>query len=160
MGRRYCIKDYQEAVSLIQALVPGVAITTDIIVGFPGETEAEFRESFDFYRQMQFARIHVFPFSPRPGTEAAHMPEPVGAKLKKQRSQQMLALAVASLQGFNRRFLGRTVAVLWEQRVGGIWSGLTGNYIRVYARSRKELTNKLLPVKLVEIYKDGVWGEV
>jgi threonylcarbamoyladenosine tRNA methylthiotransferase MtaB len=160
MKRRYTTSDYQRIVSLIRQAVPEVAITTDIIVGFPGETEAEFLDSFNFCRQMQFARIHVFPYSPRPGTEAAHMPQAVADRVKKQRSQQMLALARKSAQNFNQRFLGRTVEVLWEQRTGGVWSGLTGNYIKVYARSSQELTNRLLPVKMVEIYKDGVWGVV
>jgi threonylcarbamoyladenosine tRNA methylthiotransferase MtaB len=79
--------------------------------------------------------------------------------VRKQRHQKMLALAGESQQNFNRRFLGRTAMVLWEKKAGGIWSGLTGNYIRAYVRSGQELTNKLLPVKLVESYRDGVWGE-
>ena len=160
MKRRYATADYQRAVSLIRQAVPEVAITTDVIVGFPGETEAEFRESYDFCQEMQFARIHVFPYSSRPGTEAAHMPQAVADGVKRQRSQQMLALARESLESFNRRFLGRTVEVLWEQQSGGTWSGLTGNYIKVYTRSSQDLANKLLPVKLVKIYRDGVWGEV
>lgn len=160
MKRRYNTADYQRKVSLIRQAVPKAAITTDAIVGFPGETEAEFQESYDFYRQMQFARIHVFPYSPRPGTEAALMMPTVADRVKKKRSQQMLALAEESLQGFNRQFLGRTLPVLWEQQAGGTWSGLTGNYIKVYTKSREELTNRLLPVKLVELCRDGVWGEV
>jgi threonylcarbamoyladenosine tRNA methylthiotransferase MtaB len=159
MKRRYDTADYHKAVSLIRQAMPQVAITTDVIVGFPGETEAEFQESLSFCRQTQFARIHVFPYSPRPGTEAACMAQAVADRVKKQRRQQMLALAGESLPSFNQRFLGRTAEVLWEQRTGGIWNGLTGNYIRVYARSGEALTNRLLTVKLVEIYKDGVWGE-
>jgi len=160
MKRRYSTADYQRAVSLIREAVPEAAITTDIIVGFPGETEAEFQESFSFCRQLQFARIHIFPYSPRPGTEAAHMPEMVPDRVKRRRSQKMLALATESMQRFNRHFLGRTVAVLWEQQADEVWSGLTGNYIKVYTRSREDLTNRLMPIKLVEIYKDGVRGEV
>jgi threonylcarbamoyladenosine tRNA methylthiotransferase MtaB len=160
MKRRYTTDDYQQKVSLIRQVVPEVAVTTDVIVGFPGETEAEFQESYDFYQQMQFARIHVFPYSPRPGTEAALMPQAVADKVKKKRSQQMLALAEESLQNFNGQFLGKTMPVLWEQQAAGVWSGLTGNYIKVYSRSGEELTNRLLPVRLVDIYKDGLWGEV
>ena len=160
MKRRYATDDYQRAVSLIRQAVPEVSVTTDVIVAFPGETDGEFQESFSLCRQMQFARIHVFPYSPRPGTEAAHMLQTVADRVKRQWSQKMLALARESRQSFNRRFSGRTATVLWEQKAGGIWSGLTGNYIRVYARSREDLTNKLVAVRLVEIYKDGVWGEV
>ena len=160
MKRQYSAEDYQQAVSLIRELLPEATISTDVIVGFPGETEDEFQESYDFCRRMDFARIHVFPYSPRQGTEAAQMPQKVTDKVKKQRSRRMLALAEESAHNFRRRFLGRTMEVLWEQRSkAGIWSGLTGNYIKVYTRSRGDLTNKLLPVKLGEINGDGVWGE-
>lgn len=158
MKRQYSITDYRRAVSLIRKVVPEAAITTDIIVGFPGETEAEFQESYELCRRMEFARIHVFPYSPRRGTEAVQMPHQVGSQLKKQRSQKMLTLAKESAQNFSRQFLGRTIMVLWEKQTGGIWSGLTDNYIKVYARSSGDLTNKLLPVKLVEVGGDGVWG--
>jgi len=160
MRRRYDTAGYRRAVSLIRESVPDVAVTTDVIVGFPGETDAEFRESLDFCRQMRFARIHVFPYSPRPGTEAANMPQTVPEKVKKQRSQQMLALAGESVRDFIKRFLGGTAEVLWEKKAAGVWSGLTGNYIKVYSRDSGELTNKLLPVKLEKIYRDGVWGMV
>jgi len=160
MKRRYFTADYQRTVALIRDSVPDVAITTDVIVGFPGETDAEFQESLDFCRQMQFARIHVFPFSPRPGTEAADMPQQVSASVKKERSRQMLALAKESAHSFQQGFLSRTMNVLWEQQAGGIWSGLTGNYIKVYTKNSDDLTNRLLPVKLVKLYRDGVWGEI
>jgi threonylcarbamoyladenosine tRNA methylthiotransferase MtaB len=141
-------------------MVPETAITTDIIVGFPGETEAEFKESFDLCRQMDFARIHVFPYSPRRGTEAAQMPEQVGVEIKRQRSERMLALATESAQRFSERFLNRTMSVLWEKQTGGIWSGYTGNYIRVHTRNHRDLTNQLLPVRIKEVRRDGVWGSV
>jgi threonylcarbamoyladenosine tRNA methylthiotransferase MtaB len=150
MKRRYTASDYQRAVALIRDRVPEVAITTDIIVGFPGETETEFEESYELCQQMEFARIHVFPYSPRQGTEAAAMPNQIGDKVKRQRSQRMLALAKESAQNFRRKFLGKTMPVLWEKQKGGIWSGLTDNYIRVYTKSSEDLTNKLLSVKLVE----------
>lgn len=160
MKRHYSTADYRRAVSLIRSVVPQAAITTDVIVGFPGETEDEFRESYSFCRRLEFARIHVFPYSPRPGTEAATMPGQVSAKVKKQRSEKMLALAEESAGSFRQRFLGSTMPVLWEQRSNGVWSGLTDNYIRVYTRSDDDLANQLLPVKLVRLYRDGVWGKV
>ena len=159
MKRRYSVSDYQRAVSLIRAQVPEAAITTDVIVGFPGETDEEFEQSYNLCRQMGFARIHVFTYSPRQETLAARLPQQVGDKTKKQRSQKMLALARESAQSFSQRFLGKTMTVLWEKQSDGIWSGLTDNYIKVYTKSDKTLTNKLLPVKLVDIREDGVWGE-
>ena len=88
------------------------------------------------------------------------MPNQIEAQVKKQRSQKMLTLAQESAQNFSQRFLGKTMGVLWEKQSDGIWSGHTDNYIKVYTKSSKDLTNKLLPVKLVEISGDGVWGEV
>ena len=158
MKRHYSTGDYQQAVALIRALVPGAAITTDIIVGFPGETSEEFEQSYQLCQKLEFARIHVFPYSPRQETEAARMPDQVGDKVKRERSQRMLALAKESAQNFRHQFLGKTMPVLWEQQSDGIWSGLTDNYIKVYTKSNSDLTNKLLPVKLVEVGGDGVWG--
>jgi threonylcarbamoyladenosine tRNA methylthiotransferase MtaB len=160
MKRGYSVCEYKRAVSLIRTLVPEAAITTDIIVGFPGETDDEFSESYDFCRQMGFARIHVFPYSSRRETQAVHMSGQVGDKTKKQRSQKILALSEESTRRFSQRFLCRTMLVLWEKRTNGTWSGHTDNYIKVYTRSSDDLTNKLLPVKLVEVRCDGVWGEV
>ncbi len=161
MKRRYSVNDYKKAVSLIRARLPGAAITTDIIVGFPGETEAEFSESLELCRQLDFARIHVFAYSRRQGTPAAQFPRQVSDKIKKERSQQMLALARESARNFQRQFLGQVRPVLWEQQsAAGVWSGYTDNYIKVSTRSDRNLTNLLLPVKLMRASGDRVWGEV
>jgi len=142
--------------------VPEVAITADIIVGFPGEPSAEFEQSYKLCQKLGFARIHVFAYSPREGTQASQMPNQVEDRVKKQRSQRMLALAKESAQNFSRQFLGKTMPVLWEKQSGnGIWSGHTDNYIKVYTRSDEDLTNKLLPVKLAELFnQDGMWGDI
>jgi threonylcarbamoyladenosine tRNA methylthiotransferase MtaB len=160
MKRRYTTAEYRSAVALIRGSVPDAAITTDVIVGFPGESEAEFRESGEFCRQMRFARIHVFPFSPRPGTAAAKMPKQVAEKARKERSGLMLTLAGESARVFHQCFIGKTREVLWEQQIGGVWSGLTDNYIKTYVKSAGDLTNRLLPIKLTALYRDGVWGEI
>jgi threonylcarbamoyladenosine tRNA methylthiotransferase MtaB len=160
MKRRYATAGYRSAVELIRERVSDAAVTTDVIVGFPGETDTEFRETYDFCRQMNFARIHVFPYSPRPGTAAADMPKQVTEQVKKERTQRMLAMAKESAQGFQRRYSGKTLELLWEQQANGVWSGLTGNYIKVYAKSNGDLTNKLMAAKLTKIYRDGVWGEI
>lgn len=149
MRRRYDTTEYEQTVSLIRRSVPDAAITTDIIVGFPGETDDEFEESYRFCQRMEFARIHVFPFSARSGTEAAQMPGQIDSRMKKKRSDSMLTLAEESARNFRQHFSGRTMTVLWEQRTGDyIWSGVTGNYIRVFTESREDLNNRLMPVKL------------
>ena len=159
MGRRYSAKEYDEAVSLIRSIIPEAAITTDIIVGFPGESDDEFEESYRFCKEMDFTRIHVFTFSPRPGTQAAEMEEQVSSIVKKERSRKMLALAEESAANFRKRFMGRTMPVLWEQKTNRIWSGLTTNYIKVYTKSSEDLIDQITEVKLEKIYKDGVWGK-
>ncbi len=149
MRRRYATGEYEKTVALIRAMVPKVAVTTDIIVGFPGETDEEFRESLDFCRRLNFARIHVFPFSPRAGTEAAQMPGQIPEKVKKERTRLMLALAEESIRRFREQFAGDEFDVLWEKQTGqGVWSGVTGNYLRVYKKDNRDLSNKLSSVKL------------
>ena len=160
MKRCYSVSDYRRAVSLLREAVPEAAITTDVIVGFPGETAEEFEQSFEVCRQTGFARIHIFPYSPRPSTEAAWMPQPVGERAKRERIGRMLALARESTRAFNRRFLDRIVTVLWEKQSDGVWSGLTDNYIKVYTKSSGDLTNKVLPVKLVAVRGEGLLGKL
>lgn len=149
MGRRYSTDDYEQAVARIREAIPDVAITTDVMVGFPGETDEEFAESYRFCQRMAFANIHVFPYSERPGTPATLMPEKIDKPVKKERSERMLKLAWGSAHRFREQFLGRTMMVLWEREVDdGVWVGLTDNYIRVVTRSNEPLKNWLIPAKL------------
>ena len=162
MRRGYSLDQYQRTVNLIKE-VTGVAITTDIMVGFPGESDEEFEQSYSFCQQAGFANIHVFPFSPRPETAAAGMPEQIKDKVKAERNQRMLGLSRSSRRRFCEQFLGQTMPVLWEQETNpgsGIYSGLTSNYIRVFTGSEKPLNNEITPVKLVEFHNQGIWGEM
>jgi threonylcarbamoyladenosine tRNA methylthiotransferase MtaB len=163
MRRRYAIDDYKQAVSLIRKNVPDVAITTDIVVGFPGESDKEFEETYRFCQKVDFADIHVFTYSSRPGTLAARMPEQVDDRLKTERSRRMLQLAEQSADKYRRRFLGRELVVLWENEVtpgSGEYSGLSDNYIRVFAESGETLTNQFCRVRLVRVHNQGLWGRV
>ncbi|MCX6009606.1 MAG: tRNA (N(6)-L-threonylcarbamoyladenosine(37)-C(2))-methylthiotransferase MtaB [Chloroflexi bacterium] len=163
MRRHYSVEDYRQAVSLIRKAVPDVAITTDIMVGFPGESAEEFEESYRFCQEIDFANIHVFSYSPRPGTLAARMPGQVNDRLKKERSLRMLELARQSAHKFCQSFLGQNMMILWEKEVAlgsGIYSGLSDNYIRVFTQSSEPLTNQFLPVRLVRLHNQGLWGEV
>jgi threonylcarbamoyladenosine tRNA methylthiotransferase MtaB len=162
MRRSYSLDQYQRTVNLIKE-VPEAAITTDIMVGFPGESDEEFEQSYSFCQQAGFANIHVFPFSPRPETAAAGMPEQIKDKVKAERNQRMLGLSQSCWRSFCEQFLGQTMPVLWEKETSpgsGIYSGLTGNYIRVFAHSEKSLSNEMKPVKLVEFHNQGIWGEM
>jgi len=172
MRRRYSARQFLEAASAIRECVPDVAITTDVMVGFPGETEADFQETHRLCQEVGFAAIHVFPYSRRPSTAAALMPDQVPAPVRRHRLERMLALARSSADAFRARFQGRTMAVLWEEarRRGGrtLWQGLTGNYLRVYTDAEiwaaelpgcQDLTNRLLSTRLVRAAADGLWGE-
>ena len=160
MNRRYRTEDFAGTVEMLRDRIDDVSITTDVIVGFPVETDQEFEQGCEFCRRIGFSRIHVFTYSPRSGTAAAEMLDQVDVRIRKDRSREMLHLAQSSLESFNRSFLGRTLDVLFEQRVGEDWSGLTGNYIRVYAAGSSNLNNQILPVKLVDMSDDGLRGEL
>jgi threonylcarbamoyladenosine tRNA methylthiotransferase MtaB len=137
-----------------------VAITTDVIVGFPGETDAEFEESYAFCEEMRFAGIHVFPYSQRSGTVAFKLPDQVPEPVKKQRVHRLIDLSQRMATDYRSRFVGSVQPVLWETRRDGAWEGLTDTYIRVRAESDAELTNCLAPALLTGAREDGLWGEI
>jgi len=162
MRRNYSLEQYQSTINLIKEKIPEVAITTDIMVGFPGENDEEFEQSYSFCQQAGFVNIHVFPYSPRPETAAARMSEQIKDKVKAERNQRMLELSRSCRRHFWDQLLGQTMPVLWEKETSprsGIYSGLTSNYIRVFAHSEKTLNNEITPVKLVEVHNQGIWGE-
>ncbi len=174
MGRRYTTAEYARLVEEARAQIPDLAVTTDVMVGFPGETWEEFWHSLEFIRKMQFARIHVFPYSPRPGTPAATMKGQVSGKIKREREKLVAEVGRESERAFQSRFLGRVMEVLWEtpEKQGELFlcSGLTDNYIRVFALSSRPLSNIVTSVRLVALKEDmkphedsegperGVWG--
>lgn len=143
MRRPYTPSEYAALVATLRDRVPGIAITTDVIAGFPGETETEFDESLRFVDEMRFARVHVFPYSVRPGTEAADLPDQVGAAEKKARVQRLLTVGTESEGAFVASQLGSRAEVLWESERDGSWHGTSDNYIRVQTRSPSNLTRRL-----------------
>ena len=163
MGRRYTATAFAHMVSQARAAIPGVAITTDMIAGLPGETEVEFAESLAFAREQAFARIHVFKFSPRRGTRAATMPDQAPEPAKQARSQALAALSDEGSWAFRRALVGETVDVLWEERVEtgaqesrGAWAGLTDNYIRVIMPSDDDLGNRVTSSRLTGLAGDAM----
>ena len=148
MRRRYVTGDYAKALACIRQAAPEAAVTTDVIAGFPGETDDEFEESFRFIEECGFARIHVFPFSPRPGTVAAAMPEQVDSRTVRRRIDRLLALGAECETRFRQSMAGRTFEVLFEEKRGGYWEGYTDNYLRVSRRDDADLTNRIMPVEL------------
>jgi threonylcarbamoyladenosine tRNA methylthiotransferase MtaB len=164
MARRYTTAEFATLATDARAAIPDLAVTTDVIVGFPGETDAEFAESLSSVQSLCFARVHVFPYSLRAGTPAAEMPGQVSANVKAERARRMRAIAAASEQDFAQRFVGRTLEVLWESGRQGkgdvVWSGLTDNYLRVLTRTSAPLANTLIPTRLVAMREGGLQGEI
>jgi threonylcarbamoyladenosine tRNA methylthiotransferase MtaB len=161
MKRGYSAADYASALAAIRKVLPGAAITTDVIVGFPGETESEFTETLDYCRDAGFARFHIFPFSSRPGTAAASMPGHVSAKVKKERGSCLAEAGAKAALDFRSNKIGQEADVLWEHATrSGEYSGYTPDYIRVYARSDCDITNTISPVRLAKLYRDGAWCEI
>ena len=160
MGRAYTLKEYDEALKAIRSAVPGCAVTTDIIVGFPGESEQEFSESFNYCRNAGFARMHVFPYSPRPGTRAATMSGRLSSAEMGRRVEEMGGLAWDSLQRYAQSWLCRQVEALWEGYYRAnrhVWSGTTGNYLHVLCESSDSLHNVTETVVPVRIDGDRLW---
>ena len=159
MKRKYNTARYYESVELLKKHFPGCAITTDMIVAFPGETEDEFRQSLDFIRKCRFADMHIFPYSRRPGTPADKMQGQHNNATKEARSREAIAVA----EEMRRRWLeaqqGLVMEVLFEENEGDFCTGHTPNYLKVYAKGQ-DLHNEIRSVRLLESYKDGMLAEI
>ena len=165
MARKTTPRSFSELVSAARGVLPDVAITTDIIAGFPGETDEEFSESLDFLREMNFAGGHVFTYSPRPGTGAARMKDQVKPELRKNRNHILHDALEESAKAYRQRFVGRIVPVLWESTSEmGEWGwrmeGLTGNYLRVTAFAPSPRWNEIDAVKLDGFDKHRMSGVI
>lgn len=159
MNRHYNRDEFTSLIKNVKESVPGVAISTDVIVGFPGETEEMFAESLEYIKTLGFARMHVFPYSPRTGTPAAKMPDQVPEPVKKDRVHRLQALAQEMANDFHSQYLGTVQEVLFETNNDGITDGLTDTYIRVYTDDEVE-TGELYKVRLEKLYKDGLYGKI
>ena len=158
MKRKYDTARYYQSVELLRKFFPECAVTTDMIVAFPGETEEEFAESLAFIRKCAFADMHIFPYSRRPGTPADKMPGQHNNATKETRSRAAIALAEEMSRAYREGFIGRTLEVLFEEREGEFYTGHAPNYIKVYARG-ENLHNEIRTVTVLEVYRDGVLAQ-
>ena len=159
MGRKYDTARFARSVALLRQYWPGCAVTTDWIVGFPGETEAEFRQSLDFVARMGFSQVHVFPYSRRAGTAAAAMPGQLSRAEKARRAEEAGRLAAALSESYRRGLIGSTVRVLFEQAEDGWDTGHGENYVKVYVPAAGR-ANCVETVRVTELFADGVRGTV
>ena len=163
MRRRYTPSDYARAVEQVRSAAPHASITSDVIVGFPAESEDEHQESLRLCQEMDFAAMHVFPFSARPGTSAMHLEPKVDGATKVRRAKEVLALAREMADSYRRRAVGQTRPVLWERLDSwhgeSALSGLTDTYLRVFTSPDGQRGNRITPTRLVAARDGALWGE-
>ena len=161
MNRLYTTEQYRKSVNMLRDAFPGVSLTTDIIAGFPGETEAEFEQTLAFAKEMGFAKIHVFPFSPKKGTDAANMPNQVSDAHKSKRAALLMEVSKRSGQAFVKMFIGKPLIVLFEKQLEyGFFEGYAANYIKVRTRSSVNLVNQIKVVQVDRVQGDCVDGTI
>ena len=139
MNRKYTIEVFEKGVELLRKKFSDVHLTTDIIVGFPGETKEEFDKTYDFLKKIQFYKMHIFKYSPRKGTVASKMENQIDGNVKEQRSRLLIDLSAKNEEAYHRKYLGRQVEVLWEEENHGLMTGHTKNYMKI--QKKKEETN-------------------
>lgn len=159
MNRKYDTARFYESVEALRRVFPGCAVTTDMIVAFPGETEEEFAESLRFIRRCGFADMHIFPYSRRPGTVAEKLPGQHGNAVKEERSRRAIAVAEEMNRAFRESLVGTVQQVLFETLEDGLWSGHAPNYVRVYAPG-EDLHNRVLNVHILGLHAEGVIGRL
>lgn len=161
MNRKYTAEQYIESAERLKKYFPNVAFTTDIIAGFPGETEEDFEESYKFAEKIGFSKIHAFPYSPKTGTPAAKMPDQVLNSVKNERTNRLISLSNRMADEFIEGFVGKTMPVLYEQEIAeGVYEGYTTNYIRVHSKSDKNLCNVIADTKIMSVEHETAEGRI
>lgn len=155
MNRRYTTEEFRDVTKRLRAKFPNAALTTDIIVGFPGETDEEFNTTYEFLKEIAFYKMHIFKYSQRKGTKAAVMPNQVDGKIKEERSKKLIELSNENEYNYNKKYIGKQVEVLFEEREGEYLKGHTTNYIVVKHKTDKDdLINKIAKVTVNEAKQD------
>ena len=160
MNRRYTTEQFRKIVEMLRITYSDVIITTDIIVGFPGETEAEFQKTYNFLEEIKFYKMHVFKYSKRKGTPAAKMPNQIDGNKQEERSKKLIEMSDKNEQEYNLQYINKKVQVLFEEERNGIYSGHTQNYMLVYAKSNENIENKILNVTCKRIENNNLIGDI
>ena len=146
MNRKYTTDQFRHVVELLRNAYPEVHLTTDVIVGFPGETEEEFNKTYEFLKEIKFYKMHVFKYSPRSGTVAAKMPNQIDGNIKEERSNKLIELSDKNEEEYNQKYIGKEVEVLLEEREGEYLKGHTTNYMVVKMKTNADLENTIQKV--------------
>ena len=153
MNRKYSCDEFFKVTEILREYFKDVNLTTDIIVGFPGETNEEFESTYEFLSKIKFYKMHIFKYSPREGTLAAKMTNQIDGNIKEERSQKLIELSNKNEREYNEKYIGKRVEVLFEEEKDGLWSGYTKNYVRVFVESDESLENKILKVEIKDVYE-------
>jgi threonylcarbamoyladenosine tRNA methylthiotransferase MtaB len=160
MRRKYTSSQYKDILTMVKSYFPDAAIGADVIVGYPGETEKQFLETFDLLRIAPVTHFHVFPFSKRKGTTAAKLDYQIQLVVKKERVRTLTMLGDAKLDEFSANMVGKITSVLFESETDGIWEGYCSQYLRIRVKSKENLRNTILPVRLVGYTGRNIVGEI
>ena len=164
MNRRYTAEEYEHIVNVLRENIKDVSISTDVIVGFPGETEEEFNETYEFLKKIKLTKTHIFKYSPRKGTRAAEMKGQIDGKVKEERSKALIALNDINEQGFIEKYINKNVKVLLEQQVKGkenIFEGYTENYIKVELKKPENIkSGDIIECRIEKAHKDFAEGKI
>lgn len=158
MNRRYTTEQFKEIVRLLRNAYDDVNLTTDVIVGFPGETDEEFSKTYKFLEEIKFYKMHIFKYSPRKGTKAAVMPNQISGDIKEERSRKLIELSDKNEIEYNESYIGKNVEVLFEEEKDGIFKGHTQNYIMVYCELNKNLENQVISVQCEKAEQEHILG--
>ncbi len=153
MNRKYSCEEFFKVTEILRKYFKDVNLTTDVIVGFPGENNEEFEKTYEFLSKIKFYKMHIFKYSPREGTLAAKMTNQIDGNVKEERSQKLIELSNKNEKEYNEKYIGKTVDVLFEEEKDGLWSGYTKNYVRVFVKSEENLENKIKSVKINDVYE-------
>ena len=153
MNRKYSCDEFENVTKILRKYFEDVNLTTDIIVGFPGETNEEFEKTYEFLSKIKFYKMHIFKYSPREGTLAAKMTNQVDGNIKEERSQKLIELSNKNEKEYNEKYIGKSVEVLFEEEKDGLWSGYTKNYVRVFVESGENLENVIREVEVRGVYE-------
>lgn len=160
MRRKYTIEQYKDILAMVKSYYPNAAFGADVIVGYPGETEEQFLETFNFLRTGPITHFHVFPYSKRKNTTAAKLPNQIQSSVKKDRVRTLILLGEAKLDEFSHSMVGSETSVLFESNQDGVWEGYSSNYLRVRAKSNWDLKNQVHKVRLTDFSGGRLSGEI
>ena len=164
MNRRYTTQQFRNIVECLRKYYEDVILTTDIIVGFPGETEEEFNETYEFLKEIKFYKMHIFKYSPRKGTKAAQMKQQIDGAKKEERSHKLIELSDENEKSYNKKYVGKTVEVLFEEKKDNYYKGHTKNYLLAYLSEENvkdiKIENQIIKVKCIEGTKEHILVEM